>query len=89
MGRMLTRLETMVNQWECMLLPTGLTRLRSLSLNCGAGDAEWAATLLDSIPAMPACLTTLRLALWRTHTRADLSVLTQLKVMPWPSVPTQ
>ena len=81
---MLTRLETVVNQWHSVLaLPAGLTRLRSLSLNCGAGDAQRVsmATLPAVVAAMP-CLTTLRLALWSTQKGANLSALTQLKVVP-------
>jgi hypothetical protein len=91
---MLTRLETMVNQVHCALLPANLTRLRSLSLNCCARDASRPLTtssssfLADSIAAMPSCLTTLRLALWDTLTRADLGMLTQLKVTPWRNFPT-
>ena len=81
---MLTRLETMVNQEHQVWLPASLTRLRSLSLNCCAGNHPAAAAtfLQASVGSMPACLTTLRLALWSTHMQADLSPLTQLKVTP-------
>ena len=80
---MLTRLETVVNQRHAFMPPAGSTRLRSLSLNC-VGDGEkgspFTTFLQASVAMLPVCLTTLRLAMWTTHTQANLSMLTQLKV---------
>ena len=83
---MLTRLETMVNQTHAIVPPASLTRLRSLSLNILSDMAPGLPTgfLEASVTAMPACMTTLRLALWSTIPDADLSSLTQLKVTHQP-----